>query len=55
MSEETLKLSFLRNFISDFDIQSNVAGQSMIEPKQVVIDFLIKPKQHLTDRGFDGG
>lgn len=53
MSEETLKLSFLRNFISDFDIQSNVAGQSMVEPKQVVIDFLIKPKQHLIDRGFD--
>ncbi len=53
MSEPFLKRSFLRDFITDFDIQSDVPGQSLIEPKSVVIDFLMRPRQHLVDRGFD--
>lgn len=53
MSEPALKQAFIRDFGGDFDIHSDVSGQSIIEGKPVVIDFLMRPKQHLIDRGFD--
>ncbi len=53
MSESTLKKSFVHDFDSDFHIRSNVSGSNIVEKKTVVIDFLIKPKQHLVKKGFD--
>lgn len=55
MSEPALKQSFLREFATDFDIQSDVAGQSLVESKTVFIDFLMRPKEHLIVRGFEDG
>lgn len=53
MSEPALKDAFIRNFGKDFIIHSDVRGESLVEDKPVVIDFLVKPEQHLIDRGFD--
>ena len=53
MSEPVLKDAFVRDFSKDFTIHKDVPGKSAVEEMSVVIDFLIKPKQHLIDRGFD--
>jgi len=53
MSEPALKRAFIRDFSEDFVIHSDVSGENLVEGRTVVIDFLIKPKQHLVDRGFD--
>lgn len=53
MNETSLKQAFLHDFVEDFDIQNDVAGQSVVESKAVVIDFLMRPKRHLVGRGFD--
>lgn len=53
MSEPALKQSFLCEFATDFDIRSDVAGRSLVESRNVVIDFLMRPKRHLVVRGFD--
>jgi len=55
MNKPALKKAFIDDFNQDFEIYSHVSGQNIVEQTPVVIDFLIKPKQHLIDNGFDDG
>lgn len=53
MTESDLKCAFVRDFGRDFIIHKEVPGVNAVEEKPVVVDFLIRPKQHLLDRQFD--
>jgi len=53
MTEEEIKKRFVSRAKRDFIIHAEVPGNHLIEKKTVKIDYLIYPREHLIDRGFD--
>jgi hypothetical protein len=52
--EERLQKRLLNLVQNDFKIYSQVVGRNLIfQDEEVRIDFLLYPKQHLLDKGFD--
>lgn len=51
--EEELKVWFLGNMKTCFDIRENVGGTHIATGKTVEIDFWVRPQKHLVDAGFD--
>lgn len=52
-TEAELKLELMEALQDDFHINSEVSGKSLICGSAVRIDFIIRPKQHLIDIGFN--
>ncbi|GAB4530289.1 MAG: hypothetical protein OHK0046_50790 [Anaerolineae bacterium] len=53
MTEPQLKL-FLNEFLDpDFHFASEVVGKHIVEEVQVVADYILRPKSHLIEKGFD--
>ena len=53
MTEELLKTKIITYLCNDFEIMQEVKGKHLIENNGVVIDFLIHPKPHVIENGFD--
>lgn len=52
-NEDQLKDILLKSLQADFDIDREVTGFHLLERRKVRIDFLLYPKQHLVENGFD--
>lgn len=52
LDENQLKDLLILKLSSDFDIRPNVDGIHIVETKPVKIDFLLKAKSHLVEKGF---
>lgn len=55
MTEEELKFYFLRLIQDDFHIEEECAGKHLIEGTRVIADYVLSPKMHLLENGFDEG
>lgn len=51
-TENDLKSLLLVRLSCDFILEPEVRGVNLVDQKQVVIDFLVKPKSHIIDNGF---
>ena len=53
LGEKELKIKCSNLLKNDFNIAENLCGFDMIYKKKVIIDFMIFPKEHLIENGFD--
>ena len=49
--EEALKVELRPILIADFEVEEEVPGRFLLDNTHVRIDFLLRPRQHLIDRG----
>ncbi len=53
LTEEELKEILEKTLSNDFIIEKDKPGFHLLEQRKVVIDYLLYPKKHLIDSGFD--
>lgn len=53
INENFLKDQIVEILNDDFLIHDNVKGQNLVEQTQVFIDYMLYPKQHLIEAGFE--
>lgn len=51
--EKILKTKFIKLANTDFQVFPNVVGNYLPKKKELVIDFMLFPKEHLINAGFD--
>jgi len=52
MNEDELKSYLLKHFAQGFEVRVEVEGRFLVDDSKVVIDYLMRPKPDLVEKGF---